>query len=161
MEQHVPLERLVADLLQRQRRPGNVLRKTLANPHLFRYRPEAGEFGRMEDLGPVHQKRDQTISISYYLDHCGGLVFGADGKLYLGTTRWEPGHESAGRKPGNECGNTTQQIIVRMDVNTLEREDFACIGKPNATGNYIARAGRDRHGNLFFGHVCRPIPVGI
>ena len=29
VEQHLPFERLVADLLQRQRRPGNVLRKTL------------------------------------------------------------------------------------------------------------------------------------
>ncbi len=132
-----------------------------ANPHLFRYWPEEGEFGRMEDLGPVHQKRDQTVSISYYLDHCGGLVFGADGKLYMGTTRWTPGQEHAVRNVEGELCYQTQQIIVRMDPQTLQREDFALAEKPQATGNYISRAGRDRFGNLFFGHVNRPIPVGI
>jgi len=129
-----------------------------SDPHLFRYWPEDGPCGRMEDLGAVHQRRDLTMPISFNMDHCGGLVFGADGMLYFGTTRWPDGAENFSVKtdrPG------TEQIIVQMDPKTGRRTDFARVGKPGAWVNYISRAARDRFGNLFFGHVNMPKPVGL
>ena len=130
-----------------------------ANPHMFRYWPEEGDHGRMEDLGPVHQKRDQTISISFYLDHCGGLVFGADGMLYYAATRWPAGRELVWRADADDC--RMDVVVVRMDPRTLAKEDVVLLSKPGGYGNYVSRAGRDRFGNLFFGHVNRPIPAGI
>ncbi|MBI2503472.1 MAG: hypothetical protein HYW07_09625 [Candidatus Latescibacteria bacterium] len=128
-----------------------------ANPHLFRYWPEDGPYGRMEDLGPVHQDRDQTIAIAFYLDHCGGLVFGADGMLYYATCRWPEGEE--GRFT---LETKTQGIVVQYNPKTGEKKDFAkLVGHPGGQGHYVARGGRDRHGNLFFGQVPRPIPAGI
>ncbi|HUU21933.1 MAG TPA: hypothetical protein VM389_05295, partial [Phycisphaerae bacterium] len=130
-----------------------------ANPHLFRYWPEEGPYGRIEDLGAVHQDRDKTMSISYFLDHCGGLVFGADGLLYFATTRWAPGMEQMSSRDFDDY--QTEVIVVQMDPRTLARKDFARLEKPGAYGHYVARAARDRFGNLLFGHVNRPIPVGI
>jgi len=129
-----------------------------ADPHLLRYWPEEGEFGRMEDHGPVHQRRDPTMPVCFYLDHCGGLVFGADGGLYFVTTRWPEGGETHSSHRGPLV---TESILVRMDVETLEKTDFARIEKPAARGHYVSRGARDRRGNLFFGHVCRPLPTGI
>ena len=129
-----------------------------SDPHLLRYWPEEGEHGRMEDLGCVHQQRDPTVPVCFYLDHCGGLVFGADGALYFATTRWAEGRES--HSPGRG-GMPTEGIVVRMDVRTLERTDYARVEKPGATGHYVSRAARDRFGNLFFGHVTRPLPTGL
>ena len=129
-----------------------------SNPHLLRYWPEDGPHGRMENLGPVHQQRDPTAVVCFYLDHCGGLVFGADGALYFVTTRWAEGSESL--SPLRQ-GIETQSICVRMDVATLERADFARVEKPGAAGHYVSRAARDRLGNLFFGHVARPLPTGL
>ena len=130
-----------------------------SNPHLFRYWPEDGPDGRMEDLGPVHQDRDRTMTVSYYLDHCGGLVFGCDGRLYMGTSRWEPGlelHTASTREDWK-----ADQVLVALDVRTLQREDIARLEKPGSHGNYVSRGARDRNGDLFFGHVNRPVPVGL
>ncbi len=129
-----------------------------ANPHMFRYWPEEGAYGRMEDLGPVHQPRDETMPIAFYLDHCGGLVFGADGKLYYSTTRWPEGLE---RYNAEREGTVIDQIVVQMDVKTLAKVDYAKLEKPGAFGHYVSRAARDAKGNLFFGDVNRPIPVGL
>jgi len=129
-----------------------------SDPHLLRYWPEDGPFGRMEDLGAVHQRRDPTAAVCFYLDHCGGLVFGADGALYFATTRWPEGGESLSPLRHDI---RAEGIVVRMDVRTLERTDFARVEKPEAMGHYVSRGARDRLGNLFFGHVTRPLPTGI
>ncbi len=42
-----------------------------------------GPEGRLEDLGPLTQERDAREIVSVNLDHVGGLVWGADNKLYL------------------------------------------------------------------------------
>ena len=52
------------------------------NPHLMRIWPNEGEWPRVEDLGPATQDRDLTFPVDMFRDHCGGLVFGGDGKLY-------------------------------------------------------------------------------
>ncbi len=128
------------------------------DPHLFRYWPEDGEYGRIEDLGAVHQWRDPGTVVCFYLDHCGGLVFGADGKLYYATTRWSEGSETDSPHFGRV---QTEVIVVQMDVQTLERTDYARLERNGARGHYVARAARDRRGNLFFGHVIMPSPTGI
>jgi hypothetical protein len=95
--------------------------------------------------------------MAFYLDHCGGLVFGADGMLYYATTRWQPGAEAS-----FTLETPTEGIVVRYNPRTGEKEDFArLVGHPGGQGHYVSRAGRDRHGNLFFGQVTRPIPTGI
>ena len=129
-----------------------------AHPRLFRYWPEDGPHGRIEDLGPVHQDREPTMPVAFFLDHCGGLVFGADGMLYFATSRWKPGRELDFRMVGED---RPKGVIVRMDPQTLQKEDFATIGKPGAQGHYVSRGARDRHGHLFFGQVTRPTPVGL
>ena len=129
-----------------------------SDPHLLRYWPEDGPYGRMEDLGAVHQRREATMPVCFYLDHCGGLVFGTDGALYYVTTRWPEGAEA---HPGRWGGLRTEAVCVRMDVHTLEKTDFARVEKPDANGHYVSRGGRDRFGNLFFSHVTRPLPTGI
>jgi len=129
-----------------------------ADPHLFRYWPEDGPFGRMEALGAVHQRRDPTMPVCFYLDHCGGLVFGADGRLYFATTRWPEGGEVTSPHWGSL---TSEVVLVAMDVETLDKTDVARVMKPGARGHYVSRAARDRFGNLFFGHVARPLPTGI
>ena len=40
-----------------------------------------GDWPRVEDLGPTTQKRDLTIPMDTFVDHCGGLVMGGDGQL--------------------------------------------------------------------------------
>jgi hypothetical protein len=130
-----------------------------ANPRLFRYWPEDGPEGRMEDLGPVHQDRDPSVPVSFYLDHCGGLVFGSDGMLYYAVSRWPKGAEAG--LPAPE-GIPTEGVVVRYDPATGGRSDFARLhGNPQGQGHYVSRGARDRHGNLFFGQVTRPIPAGI
>ncbi|MGB2820754.1 MAG: hypothetical protein WBF17_07225, partial [Phycisphaerae bacterium] len=129
-----------------------------SDPHLLRYWPEDGEYGRMEDLGPVHQRRDPTAAVCFYLDHCGGLVFGADGALYFATTRWPEGDDSFSPLRREAA---TEGVLVRMDVGTLAKTDYARLEKPGAMGHYVSRGARDRFGNLFFGHVARPLPTGI
>ncbi len=47
-----------------------------------------GEWPRVEDLGPATQPRDTSFPIDMYDDHCGGLTFGGDGKLYYVASRW-------------------------------------------------------------------------
>ena len=53
-----------------------------ADPHLFRYWPEDGPVGRIEDLGPMHQRRSPYLPMPFGYDHCGGLD--RRGNLYFG-----------------------------------------------------------------------------
>jgi len=129
------------------------------NPRLFRYWPEEGPDGRMEDLGPVQQDRDPTALVPFFLDHCGGLVFGADGMRYYALGHWPAGDESKAMS----CEKIeTAGTIVRYDPKTGSRADYARIGgrpgKPDSHGHYVSRAARDHRGNLYFGQVIRPLP---
>lgn len=124
------------------------------DPHLFRYEPENGPQGRMEDLGPVMQNRDRTIPVSLFIDHSGGLVFGRDGALYYGVNRWREGSHppefdvGQGRDIAGAKGT-----IMRMDVESGLAEPFAELTRPGHTPLYISRGACDRNGDLFFGDV--------
>jgi len=123
-----------------------------ADPHLFRYWPEDGPVGRIEDLGGAHQRRSPYVPMPFKFDHCGGLVFAADGNLYFCTTRWCEGTESDPER------HRVEGVIVQFDPRTGRRSDFAKVTRTNGTAHYSSRAGRDGHGNLYFGMQGDPGP---
>ncbi len=128
----------------------------IANPYLMRIWPDVGEWGYVEDLGPTTQKRDLTLPINTFLDHCGGLVFAADGQLYYGASRWrdEP------YNPMPDARKEVEGVIWRMDPETLERTEVAVLERPDQNAQYVSRGAIDHNGDLFFGHVG-PKPVGL
>ncbi|MFW6189611.1 MAG: hypothetical protein ACOC7T_04180 [Planctomycetota bacterium] len=129
--------------------------------HMFRHWPLEGEGGRIEDLGPVTQmERDRRHPISFFRDHAGGLVFGPDGKLYYCISRWSA-HGGEGEDVWDRAGETMQGVVVRLDPETLEREDYALLERQDdEPAHYVSRGGMDRNGDLFFGNVGG-VPSGI
>lgn len=128
----------------------------ISPPWLMRIYPEEGEWGRVEDLGPATQKRDPTLPHSMFLDHCGGLVFAGDGKLYYGAARWrDPEYNPLGPEHKEREG-----VIWRLDPDTLEREEVAVLERPDEFAQYVSRGAVDAAGDLYFAHVG-PKPVGI
>jgi len=128
----------------------------IAQPRLMRIWPEDGEWGRVEDLGPATQDRDPTLSHDTFLDHCGGLTFAADEKLYYVASRWrDPIYN-----PLSEDHGDSEGVVWRMDPATLEREEVTILRRPDAPAQYVSRGAVDHNGNLFFGHVG-PRPVGL
>ncbi len=128
----------------------------IAQPRLMRIWPEDGEWGRVEDLGHATQERDPTLPHDTFLDHCGGMTFAADGKLYYVASRWrDPVYN-----PLPEEHQDREGVVWRMDPETLEREEVTLLKRPDAPAQYVSRGAVDHNGNLFFGHVG-PRPVGL
>ncbi len=128
----------------------------IAQPRLMRIWPEDGEWGRVEDLGPATQERDPTLPHDTFLDHCGGLTFAGDGKLYYVASRWrDPIYN-----PLSEEHQDREGVVWRMDPETLEREEVTLLKRPDAPAQYVSRGAVDHNGDLFFGHVG-PRPVGL
>jgi hypothetical protein len=128
----------------------------IAQPRLMRIWPEDGEWGWVEDLGPATQERDPTLPHDTFLDHCGGLTFAGDGKLYYVASRWrDPVYN-----PLSEEHQDREGVVWRMDPETLEREEVTLLKRPDAPAQYVSRGAVDHNGNLFFGHVG-PRPVGL
>ena len=128
----------------------------IAQPRLMRIWPEDGEWGKVEDLGPATQDRDPTLPHDTFLDHCGGLTFAADGKLYYVASRWRnPVYNTLSEEHQDREG-----VIWRMDPETLEREEVTLLERPDASAQYVSRGAVDHNGDLFFGHVG-PRPVGL
>jgi hypothetical protein len=134
----------------------------IINPHLWRYWPEDGKDGRIEDLGPATQtERDRTMLNNTYIDHAGGLVFDSKGYLYYVSSRWRKGYETKGIAVENDIDMSIPAgVVVRIDPNSLERQDYAELSRKEKVCRYITRGGRDKNGNLFFGMVG-PNPVGL
>jgi hypothetical protein len=130
----------------------------IAQPRLLRIWPEEGEWGRVEDLGPLTQECDTSIPYDTFLDHCGGLTFAADGQLYFVASRWK--HENYDQAPLHEKNDDTKGVVWRLDPDTLEREEVAVLERPDASAHYVSRGAVDRHGDLFFANVSKT-PVGI
>jgi len=129
----------------------------IANPRLMRIWPNEGDWPRVEDLGPVTQKRDPTLPLDTFTDHCGGLVFGADGQLYYVASRWrDPVHS-----PAYAGVFDREAVLWRLNPDTLERQEVMVLRRPdNQPSHYISRGAVDRHGNLFFATVVQR-PVGF
>jgi len=129
----------------------------IANPHLFRIWPDEGEWGRIEDLGAVTQKRDLTIPMDTFLDHVGGLAFAGDGKLYYVAGRW---HDPV-YNPIPDRRKDVEGVVWRLDPETLEREAVAFLERPDGLANYASRGAVDHNGELFFGNCSPGSNVGI
>jgi hypothetical protein len=126
------------------------------NPYLMRIWPDEGEWPRIEDLGPITQARDLAIPGSMYQDHCGGLTFAGDGKLYFVASRWrDPAYN-----PMDASHTAAEGVVWRLDPSTLRREEVARLTHPSADARYVSRGAVDHNGDLFFGHVG-PRPCGI
>jgi hypothetical protein len=123
-----------------------------AHEHLFRYWPEDGPDGRMEDLGSMTQDRDTSLPVDTFSDHAGGLVFGADGMLYAVSARWPEGPVPT--------SSDSVGVIWQINPETLEKTEIARLDHPDRSVQYVSRAARDRFGNLFFGHVGG-VPSGM
>ena len=130
--------------------------------HLIRIWPEEGEWGLVEDLGPVTPPHDPVIPEQFFIDHSGGLVFGADGMLYYAASRWK------GEFPVKDemfvelkSDVEVEGVVWRMNPATLEREEVAILKRPETAAQYVTRGAVDKNGDLFFGHVGRPTPVGF
>jgi hypothetical protein len=131
---------------------------------LMRIYPDDGEWGHIEDLGPVTPPHDLSIPENFYVDHCGGLTFAADGMLYYGASHWEGEFPANSDKinlvEGPDTPRRVEGVVYRMDPDTLKREEVALLRRPDASSHYISRGAIDSHGDLFFGHVGKT-PVGF
>jgi len=121
----------------------------IPNPHMMRIWMNEGEWPRVEDLGTVTQERDRTMPQSMFTDHCGGLVFAGDGKLYYVAARWR----DAEYNPMPADRKDKEGVVWRLDPDTLKREEVALLERPNGTAQYVSRAAVDHNGDLFFGHI--------
>jgi hypothetical protein len=121
----------------------------IANSYMMRIWPNEGEWPRIEDLGPVTQKRDPTVSINTFYDHCGGLTFAGDGQLYFVASRWrDPVYNPMGPEHKEREG-----VVWRLNPATLEKEEVTCLVHPRELAQYVSRGAVDHNGDLFFGHV--------
>ncbi len=120
------------------------------NPYLMRIWPNEGEWPRVESLGPATQERDRTFPMNMFQDHCGGLTFGGDGKLYYVASRWrDPVYN-----PLPPPHTATEGVVWRLDPVTLQREEVARLVHPNGFAtHYVSRGAVDHNGDLFFGIV--------
>jgi hypothetical protein len=125
----------------------------IANPYLMRIWLNEGKWPRVENLGPVTQKRDLTMPIDTFRDHCGGLTFGGDGQLYYVASRWrDPDYNST-----TKSNRDNEGVVWRLDPATLKREEVALLEHPKENAHYVSRGAVDHNGDLFFGHVnARP-----
>ena len=131
----------------------------IAQPRLMRIWPNEGPWGRVEDLGPATQDRDVSIPADTFLDHCGGLTFGADGQLYYVASRWRG--EMVRIEDSATPEVNAEGVIWRMDPQSLKRKQVGILVRPDSFAQYVSRGATDHNGDLFFGNVSRPAPVGI
>jgi hypothetical protein len=109
------------------------------HPHLARFWPMEGLLGRLEDLGPITQDRDPREVMSVNLDHVGGLVWGADNKLYLVKAEW------------NEAATSSMLLRLDPEKNTWER--LGALFGGNGANHYVSRGALSAHGNMVFGKI--------
>jgi len=129
----------------------------IADSHLIRYTPQEKGPGILEDMGRLTQERDPTVPMSTYQNHCGGLVFGNDGMLYMVAAKWERDFPVPLTRDIPAYGS-----VLRIDPETGSRSEVAKLRRPSpeGSGHYVSRGARDRNGDIFFGHVGT-VPVGF
>jgi hypothetical protein len=121
----------------------------IANPYLMRIWPNEGEWPRVEDFGPTTQKRDPTIPKDTFVDHCGGLTFAGDGRLYYVASRWR----DPVFNPMDGTHKEREGVVWCLDPKTYEREEVARLDHPKNFAQYVSRGAVDHNGDLFFAHV--------
>ena len=126
------------------------------NPYLMRIWPNEPEWPRVEDLGPATQDRDLTFPIDMFTDHCGGLTFAGDGKLYFVASRWRDPKYNPMPAPHKR----REGVVWRLDPAALKCEEVARLEHPHGFAHYVSRGAVDHNGDLFFGHVGER-PSGI
>ena len=130
----------------------------MPQPRLLRIWPNEGEWPKVEDLGKATQEQDLTIPQSMFLDHCGGLVFAADKKLYYVASRWRDEKYN----PYDAKRESREGVIWRLDPQTLKKEEVGMLKHPVGTAQYVSRAAVDHNGDLFFGYINHQArPAGI
>lgn len=132
----------------------------IAAPHLVRIWPDEGAWGRVEDLGPATQDRDTRVPVCTFLDHCGGLTFAGDGKLYYVASRWSKPDTPAVANEYRMEVQSPHGVIWQLDPRTLERREVGILHRPDYFAQYVSRGAVDHNGDLFFAHVGTP-PVGL
>ncbi|NLV74759.1 MAG: hypothetical protein GXY52_08775 [Chloroflexi bacterium] len=128
----------------------------IAQPRLMRIWLYEGNWGRVEDLGPATQERDQTIPIDTFKDHCGGLTVGGDGMIYYVASRWR----DAQYNPMGPEHTEREGVVWQLDPANHNRREVSVLERPGEFAQYVSRGAVDHNGDLFFGHVG-PTPVGI
>lgn len=114
--------------------------------HIFRYRMDPkGGCGEMRDYGPGLPETGYKELGTFFSDHVGGLVFGDDGLLYYcaGDMVREAWDVTSGRR----CW------LVRMDVETGEREKVGLLRVGDFKVAYVARAARTAAGRILLGDI--------
>jgi len=115
--------------------------------HIFRYRmPSAGRgVGEMRDYGPGLPGAGYKELGTFFSDHVGGLVFGDDGYLYYCASDMI--------REAWEVTSDRHCWVVRMDIDTGEKEKLGIIKIGDFRVAYVSRAGRTRSGRMLFADV--------
>ena len=132
----------------------------IAAPRLIRIWPEEGAWGRVEDLGAATQDRDTWIPVCTFIDHCGGLAFAGDGKLYYVASRWSKPDTHQDRDLYKLDAQNPKGVIWQLDPKTLKRKEVGVLDRPDYFAQYVSRGAVDHNGDLFFAHVGKT-PVGV
>lgn len=124
------------------------------HPHLARYWPEDGPDGRLEDLGAITQPRNEEVILSVNIDHVGGLIAGADGKLYLVKAMWDgEGRSKVSRR-------NAKALLTRLDPDTGLWEDLMELSSEKGENHYVSRGAVTSSGTMVFGKIMTS-PAGI
>ena len=115
-----------------------------AHGHLARFWPLEGAAGRIEDLGPLSQARDPREIVSVNLDHVGGLIWGADSKLYLVRAEWSGSAYARGH---------ATSMLMRFDPANNEWESLGPLSSKHGKNHYVSRGALSAKGNMIFGKV--------
>lgn len=130
----------------------------MPQPRLLRIWPHKGEWPEVEDLGKATQEQDLTLPQNMFIDHCGGLTFAADKKLYFVSSRWRDEKYN----PMDSKRESREGVIWRLDPETLKREEVGLLKHPVGTSQYVSRGAVDHNGDLFFGYINHMAkPAGI
>jgi hypothetical protein len=95
----------------------------------------------MQDLGRAYGPEYEDWDNFDHANHAGGMVFGDDGKLYFCASVWW-------KEPQG-------MYLVRLDPQTLEREELGPITDGVDSSTYIAKATKDFDGVLYFADCCK------
>ena len=123
------------------------------HPHLARYWPEDGPYGRIEDLGAITQARDSHEVMSVNIDHVGGLIWGTDSKLYLVRAEWEA-------VTGSDGERSTSGVLVRFDPSSATWEKLGLLSSDKGENHYVSRGAVNADGTMVFGKILTR-PAGI